>query len=111
MFLGNRVWIYEERYNLSRHRIVINPSISYSITEATKIQAYHEHFLENSRNWKSINGKDPIYKDNWQNFMVGVSHDITPKLNVLPFVSTFIADHSYGMKSYWLGAWISYSIK
>jgi len=67
--------------------------------------------IENTRNWKSINDKQPTYKDIWQNFMVGVAHDVTPKLNVMPFISTFIGDIDYGMKSYWVGAWISYSIK
>ncbi len=111
LLLGNRVWIFDNRYNLSRHRIVLNPSISYTLNETTKIQSYFEFFLENNRNWKSINGKYPNYINNWQNLMVGVSHDLTPSLNILPFVSNFIDTVPYSTRSLWVGAWISYTIK
>jgi hypothetical protein len=109
--LGNRVWVFDHRYNLSRHRLVTNPSVSYNLNDTTKIQAYYEHFLENNRNWKSINGKNPNYQNNWQNFMVGISHDLTPDLNVLPFISSFVNTVPYSTRALWLGAWISYTIK
>lgn len=109
--LVNRVWIFEERYNLSRHRIISNPWISYSLTDTAKLQMWYEHFLENNKNWESINGKEPQYEDVWQNLMLGVAYDVTPKLNVMPFISAFINDVPFSAESFWLGAWVSYSIK
>ena len=65
---------------------------------------------ENGKRWKSINGKTPVFKDTWQNTMVGVAKDITPKLNIFPYVGTFV-NRPLSDKSFWVGAWISYQIK
>ncbi len=107
----HRFWIYEDRFNNSRHRILTIPGFTYKLSDKTNVQTYFEHFLENNKNFKSINGKDPHYVDMWQNLMVGVGHDVTPKLNVMPFISTYINDVPYSTQSLWLGAWISYQIK
>ena len=107
----HRFWVYEDRFNNSRHRILTIPGFTYKLTDKTSVQAYFEHFLENNKNFKSINGKDPHYVDTWQNFMVGVAHDVTPKLNVMPFISSYINDVPYSTQSLWAGLWVAYQIK
>jgi hypothetical protein len=106
-----RMWVYEDRYNWSRFRFYTAPYIQYTLDDTTKIISYYEHMLENNKRWKSVNGKDPVFKDVWQNLMVGVSKDITPKLNVYPFISAYVNDKPFSSNSVWLGAWISYQIK
>ncbi len=106
-----RQWVYEERYTYARLRFYTAPYIQYTINDTTRLQAYYEHMWENFRNWESINDKKPVFKDKWQNIMLGVSHDITPKFNVMPFVNCFVNDTPITDKSFWIGAWISYQIK
>ncbi|GEM_PF-1710656 len=106
-----RMWVYEQRYNDSRMRYYVSPFITYSVSDDTKIQAYYEVIWENDRNFKSINGKNPLYKDYWQNVMLAVGQQITPKLNIMPYIATYVNDVPLSMRSAWFGAWISYSIK
>jgi hypothetical protein len=105
-----RNWVYNDRYNYARNRIYTAPYFAYVINDTTKFQVYYENMLENSRRWESINGKKPVFKDVWQNTMIGVAKDITPKLNVYPYLGTFV-NRPIDNKSLWLGAWISYQIK
>lgn len=107
----DRYWIYENRYNASRNRLLTSPFISYTVNDKTKIQAYYENMLENTNRWKSINGKSPVYKDRWQNAYIGVARDVTSKLNVFPYISAFVNDVPFSMQSFWGGMWISYQIK
>jgi len=107
----HRVWIFENRYNGSRVRHLTNPYISYTLNDTTKIQAYYENMIENNKRWKSINGKNPVYYDVWQNAYIGVAKDVTKKLNVFPYISAFVNDVPFSMKSVWAGMWISYTIK
>jgi hypothetical protein len=107
----DRYWIFENRYNASRNRYYIAPNFTYTINDTTKFSAYYENMLENNKRWKSINGKDPVYYSVWQNAYVGISKDVTPKLNIYPYVSAFVNDVPFSMRSFWLGAWISYTIK
>lgn len=111
MFGQFRNWIYEERYNWSRFRIYYAPYIQYTMNDTTRMQVYYESMYENDRRWESVNGKKPVFKDHWQNAYVGISHDVTPKFNVFPFVSCFVNDKPVTDKSFWIGAWISYQIK
>lgn len=111
LFAQNRVWVFENRYNLSRTRIYTSPNITYTINDTTKVSAYYENMIENNKRWKSINGKDPVYYNVWQNAFIGVAKDVTPKLNVFPYISAFVNDVPFSMRSFWLGAWISYTIK
>jgi hypothetical protein len=106
-----RLWIYDDRYNLSRMRYFTSPFVSYQINDTTKVQAYYENMIENNRRWKSLNNKEPVYRDVWQNFYVGVAKDITPKLNIFPYISAFVNDVPFSTRSLWAGAWISYAIK
>lgn len=110
-FFSTRYWIHENRWNHSRNRLYSAPNFTYTINDTTKISAYYEHMLENNKNWKSINGKNPIYYDVWQNAYIGVMKDITPKLNVYPYISAYVNDVPFSTRSFFLGAWISYTIK
>jgi hypothetical protein len=106
-----RMWVYEERYNWSRFRFYTAPYIQYTITDTTRVQAYYENMYENTKRWKSVNGKKPVFQDIWQNVYVGVSHDVTSKFNVFPYISCFVNDTPVTDKSLWIGAWVSYQIK
>jgi len=67
--------------------------------------------LETDRRAKPSGDRDPVFKDLWQNVFAGYSKDVTPKFNVMPFISVFVNDTPVTDKSFWLGAWISYQIK
>ena len=107
----DRTWIFENRLNDSRRRMYINPNATYKINDTTKIMVNYETMLENNKRRESINGKKPSYRNVWQNAYIGVAKDITPKLNVYPYISAFVNDVPFSMKSAWLGMWVSYSIK
>jgi len=107
----NRYWIYENRYNTSRARYYIAPNFTYTLNDTTKIIGYYENMLENNKRWESINGKKPVYYDVWQNAYIGVGKDLTPKLNVYPYISAFVNDVPFSMRSFWGGLWVSYTIK
>ena len=107
----DRYWIYEQRYNNSKHRHYIDPYITHTINDTTKIQLYYEIMLQNSNRRESINGKSSVYKDVWQNAYIGIAKDITPKLNVFPFISAFVNDVPFSTQSFWGGLWVSYQIK
>lgn len=107
----DRYWIFENRYNASRNRLYIAPNFTYALNDTTKIIGYYENMLENNKRWKSINGKNPSYRNMWQNAYVGIGKDITPKLNVYPYISAFVNDVPFSMRSLWTGIWISYTIK
>lgn len=107
----NRVWVYEDRYNLSKHRILSTLWTSYALTDKSKVQLYYDHWLQNGDRWKSINDKNPVYKDKWQSLSLGLAYDVTEKLNVTPLISAFINDVPFSVESTFLQLWISYSIK
>lgn len=109
--LQQRFWIYEDRYNYSRLRFVTVPYVSYAITEKTKVQAYYQNMIESNKRWESVNGKKPSFKDIYQDVLLGVGHDVTPTVNVMPYVGFFIDDIPHSMRSAYLGAWISWKIK
>jgi hypothetical protein len=107
----HRMWVFENRYNGSRIRHLTSPFISYALNDTTKVQLYYENMIENNKRWESINGKKPVYYNVWQNAYVGVAKDITPKLNLFPYISAFVNDVPFSMRSVWAGMWISYTIK
>ena len=106
-----RQWTFEQRYTWARLRLYTAPFVQYSIDDTTRVQVYYETMLENRRRWKSVNGQKQRFEDVWQNVMIGVNKDITPKFNVFPFVGFFADDLPHDMHSMWFGAWISYAIK
>lgn len=106
-----RQWTFDERYTWARFRIYYAPYIQYTLNDTTRIQTYFESMYENNKKWKSINGKPATFEEHWQNAYVGVSHDISPKFNVFPFISCFVNDPRLSDKSFWIGAWVSYQIK
>ena len=107
----DRYWIYENRYNASQNRLYIAPNFTIALNDTTKIIGYYENMLQNTRRWDSINGQSPSYRNRWQNAYIGVGKDITPKLNVYPYISAFVNDVPFSMRSFWTGAWISYTFK
>jgi hypothetical protein len=107
----DRYWIFENRYNASRNRLYTSPYITYTVNDTTKFQLYYENMLENNKRWESINGKKPVYYNVWQNAYIGVAKDVTPKLNLFPYISAFVNDVPFSMRSFWGGLWITYSIK
>ncbi len=106
-----RMWVYEQRYTPTRMRYYLSPYVSYTVNDKMKLQAYYEVIFENDRRWESQNGLKPVYKDYWQNVMLALGYDVTPKLNIMPFIATYVNDVPLSMRSAWMGAWISYSIK
>jgi hypothetical protein len=106
-----RQWVYEERYTLARVRLYTAPYVQYTINDTSRVQVYYEHMYENFRRQESVNNLKPLFLDKWQNVMAGVSHDITPKFNIFPYLGVFVNDGPITDKSMWLGAWISYQIK
>lgn len=111
MSFQDRYWIFENRYNASRNRLYFAPNFTYTVNDTTKIIGYYENIVENNKRWKSINGKSPVYYSVWQNAYIGVGKDITSKLNVYPYISAFVNDVPFSMRSFWGGLWISYAIK
>lgn len=111
-FLQWRQWVFDDRYNYTRFRFYTAPYIQYTFNDTTRAQLYYENMLENFRRWETLGKKEkPLFTDLWQNAFVGINHDVTPKLNIFPFVSAFINDPKFSSKSFWIGAWISYQIK
>ncbi len=111
IILQQRMWVYEDRYNHSRFRFYTSPYISYAATEKTKVQLYYQNMWENNKRWKSVNGKNPVFKDVYQDVMLAVGHDVTPKVNVMPYIGYFVNDIPLSMRSAYLGAWVSWKIK
>jgi hypothetical protein len=109
--LQQRWWIFEDRYNFSRLRLYTSPYIQYAMTEKTKVAVYYQNMLENNKRWKSINNKEPVYKDVYQDMMFAVGHQITPAVSLMPYLGVFVDDVPLSMRSTYLGAWISWSIK
>lgn len=111
LMLQQRLWVYEYRINPTRLRYYTSPYVSYAIRETTKIQLYYQNMIENNKRWESINGKKPVYKDVWQDVMLSVAQDVTPRMNVMPYVGLYVNDVPLSMQSAYIGAWISYKIK
>ncbi|HXH75789.1 MAG TPA: hypothetical protein VNJ08_12520 [Bacteriovoracaceae bacterium] len=106
-----RQWVYEQRFNADRYRVYVAPNFTYTINDTTKVQAWWETYGEDRL---PAAGKDPKFQEYWQNLMVGVAKDVTPKLNIYPFIGYYI-NTEYGderpLDPAWLGAWISYQIQ
>ena len=106
-----RQWVFSDRMNYSRLRFYTAPYFQYTFNDTSRLQVYYEHMWENNKRWESVNGKKPVFKDVWQNVMIGVNHDVTKKFNIFPYLGVFVDDGPITDKSAWLGAWISYQIK
>lgn len=112
IFGAIRMWVYEQRYNpLARLRFSTSPYVQYAFNDFTRLQIYYNNIIENQRRWKTQNGKDPVFKDYWQDISVGINHDVTPKLNIYPFISMYVNEVALSNDSVWFGAWVSYQIK
>lgn len=106
-----RFWHYEDRYNWARMRNYIAPYFTYTINDKTKFQGYYEVMLQNDAHWKSVDGEKIKWEDKWQNAYVGITYDVTPKLNIAPYFNVFVNDAPITMESAWISVWISYTIK
>lgn len=105
-----RQWVIEDRYQFDRFRIYTAPFVQYTIDDVSRVQVYYENMLETNRRDRPVGDRDPVFKDVWQNVFAGYSRDITPKFNIMPFLSCFVSE-PIESKSFWAGAWISYSFK
>lgn len=106
-----RQWVIEDQYGFDRFRIYTAPFIQWTHNDTTRFMAYYENIIETDRRAKPADDRDPVFKDRWQNVMLGVSKDITPKFNVFPYVGVFVNDVPLADDSVWFGAWVSYQIK
>jgi hypothetical protein len=120
-----RQWVIEDRFQFDRFRIFTAPFVQYTINDTSRIQVYYENMLETNRRSMPVDDRDPKFYDVWQNAMIGYSVDVTPKFNVMPFISAFVNDVRFDStikglddihienndKAFWVGAWISYTIK
>ncbi len=107
-----RMWVYEDRFNISRFRFYTAPYVSYAVSDKTKVQWYYQNMIENNKRFNSIGDrKKPTFKDIYQDTFIGVAHDFTDRLNIMPYVGMFVDDIPYSMESAYVGAWISYRIK
>lgn len=113
-YVSVRQWVYQERFTAYRYRTYFGPYIQYTVNDTTRLALWYENFLENRKNLKSQNGKDPIFKNYWETAMFSVSKDVTPKLNLMPYVN-YMLNNPKGankpLENTGFGAWISYQIK
>lgn len=113
-YLQLRWWVFQQRYNPERYRVYVAPYLQYAITEKDKVAIWYENYSENRRRWKSINGKNPVFKEQWQTAMVSYSRDLTPKVNFMPFLAyhlntTYASERP--LDPVMLGFWLSWQIK
>lgn len=108
-FMQNRHWVYENKYNFSRHRLYVSPGFTYNIDDQLRFQAYYELIYENNKRHRSINGKGTLFQDYNQDVLLGLSKDLTPALNVFPYLGAFVNDVPFSTRSLWIGAWVNYS--
>lgn len=106
-----RQWVIEDKYGFDRFRIYTAPFFQYTLNDVSRIIGYWELYMETDRRSKPADDRDPVFKSKTQDAYVGLSYDITPKFNVYPYVGVFLDNTPIDDRSFWLGAWISYSIK
>ena len=107
-----RQWTVEDRYTLDdRFRIISAPYVQYAFDPKTRLQVYYQNFLESDQRAKPVEDRKLTLIDRWQDVMIGLNKDVTEKLNIFPFFAFYVDDVPYSMKSAYLGAWISYTIK
>lgn len=62
----------------------------------------------------SQTGKSPNFKAAWNNAMIAIGKDVTPKWNIMPFIG-YMVDASHvqqrPLDPMWFGFWTSYQIK
>jgi hypothetical protein len=110
-FISNRIWIYEDRFDVSRHRISHWIQLNQKISDKGALTYGCNWQNENTRHNKSINGQAVSYKNTYQDFYFGYYHDITKKFNLQPLVGTYMNDHNYSLDSFYAGAYIGYTFK
>jgi len=105
MFFFYRHWVYQNEYNFERYRIYAAPFVQLSLNDTDRIQVWWENMEDY---------KDEVLKEVVQNVFVGYNTDVTPKLNLFPYVG-FMLNTTYAyekpLDATYLGAWISYQIK
>lgn len=109
--LQNRFWVYEDRFNESRHRIAQSLNANQALSEDLSLSYNLEYWVQNDRNRESLNQAAASYKRNWFNTYVGLSWAATKKLNVTPILGVFPGDPDFGLNSAYASAWIAYLIK
>lgn len=106
-----RAYIIDDRYNYTRNRFGLYPSLTYTIDELSTLSFKYELLLENTRRWESLNNKKPVYKDIWQNAWIGYGRQLTEKFNIQPFISAYVNDTPIDQDSFWIGTYLTYKIK
>ncbi len=105
MFFFYRHWVFQNEYNFDRYRIYAAPFVQFALTDTDRIQIWWE-------NMEDYNNE--VLKEVVQNVFVGYNTDVTPKLNLFPFMG-FMLNTTYAyekpLDAFYLGAWISYQIK
>ncbi len=109
--LQNRFWIFEDRYNETRHRIAQTLNTNYQLTEKLQLQHYVEYWFQNDRRRESLNGKSVSYKNNFFNTYGGVSYMVTPKFGVTPLVGFYPNDPNLSWHSTYAQVWFLYLFK
>lgn len=109
-----RHWVYEQKYTMYRLRIFHSPFISYAIDDKNKLQFYYEHYIENRKHLMSQDKHHPRFQKQYENAMVGWSHQLTEKLNVTPMLAYMLngtENTMYPLKNSWVTVWMSYAFK
>lgn len=109
--LQNRFWVFEDRYNETRHRIAQTLNSNYQLTEKLQLQHYVEYWFQNDRRRESLNGKSVSYKNNFFNTYAGVSYMVTPKFGVTPLVGFYPNDPNLSWHSTYAQVWFLYLFK
>lgn len=104
-----RHWVIDDNYSFRRVRVSTNPYVQYTLNDVSNLQLHYENSIETDSRGQ---GKTDIhFDDKWQNVMIGYARDVTPKLNVMPFLGVFVDDAPISDRSLWSGLQVSYQIK
>lgn len=106
--LQNRFWVYEDRFNETRHRIAQTLNTNYQLTDKLQFQHYIDYWVENSNRRESLNGKSVSYKQNFFNTYAGVSYMVTPKFGVTPLIGFYPDDPNLSWHSANAQVWFLY---
>lgn len=106
--IQNRFWVYEDRFNETRHRIAQTFNLNYQYTDKLSLQGYVDYWVENSNRRESLNGKSTSYKQNWFNIYGGPSYMFTSKFGVTPLLGVYADDPNMSWHSLNGQVWFLY---
>jgi hypothetical protein len=104
----NRFWVYEDRFNETRHRIAQTYNLNYQYTDKLSLQGYVDYWLQNSDRRLSLNGKSTSYKQAYFNVYGGPSYMFTPKFGVTPLLGVYADDPNLSWHSLNGQVWFLY---